>query len=299
MANQHFGNLGDIWKHLPVAEMLRIVKPARYWESHSGSASYRLTHSPARDFGVYHFLDQAGQSSVLSESAYLGLLRKVADIEGESTPSPVYPGSAFVAMRVLREHSTRHLFCDIDGKSLGTIAEAADSLHISEGIVECIAGDGIGTIMRRLDALFDEKAAGAFLLVDPFHITAANEDGHDSLDLFAAAAKRGVMTALWYCGRTQQESEAVRTNIASSLRAHAIDEASLWRGEVELAAMNEPGFEAPGVGMCGLLCANLPDQAVNIAKRQGEAVASIYENAILPCGLSGRLQFNEICAVVA
>ena len=292
MANQHFGNLGDIWKHLPLAEMLRVVQPDRYLESHAGAASYPLTRSGNRDFGVYHFLDHAEGQSVLRDSAYFRLLKEIA---GEDRFPGVYPGSAWVAMWVLRDRAMRRLFCDIDGDSLGTIAEAAGKLEVSEGVVECIAGDGIGTVMRRVDALSNDHAAGAFLLIDPFHITAANEDGLNSLDLFAAAARKGVMTTLWYCARTIDEREKVRSDIRASLGNSGIEESSLWCGEVELIAMGDAGFEFPGVGMCGLLCANLPGEAIEVAKSQGESLAAIYDDATLPCGLSGALQFSESC----
>jgi hypothetical protein len=33
MANTHYGEIGDIWKHLPLAEILAIERPRRYWES--------------------------------------------------------------------------------------------------------------------------------------------------------------------------------------------------------------------------------------------------------------------------
>ena len=57
MANRHFGKIGDVWKHRPLAEILNIGTPRRYWESHAEAARYPLTHSHERDYGIYHFLD--------------------------------------------------------------------------------------------------------------------------------------------------------------------------------------------------------------------------------------------------
>src|SRR2546422_7597359 len=45
--NHHFAELGDVWKHLPLAEVLRVNPPRLYWETHAGSASYLLTESAA------------------------------------------------------------------------------------------------------------------------------------------------------------------------------------------------------------------------------------------------------------
>jgi 23S rRNA A2030 N6-methylase RlmJ len=46
MANQHFGNLGDVWKHLWLAGVVAGVRPGQYVETHAGSALYRLEGSP-------------------------------------------------------------------------------------------------------------------------------------------------------------------------------------------------------------------------------------------------------------
>jgi len=51
--NNHFAELGDVWKHLPLAEILRVNPPRVYWETHAGSASYVLTESPSRLHGVF------------------------------------------------------------------------------------------------------------------------------------------------------------------------------------------------------------------------------------------------------
>lgn len=56
MTNRHFGTIGDIWKHLLLAEILRVEKPFSYWESHADSALYTLTHSIQRDYGVFYFI---------------------------------------------------------------------------------------------------------------------------------------------------------------------------------------------------------------------------------------------------
>jgi hypothetical protein len=58
MANVHYARIGDVWKHLPLAEVLTIERPGRYWESHAGSSSYPLTRSPQRDYGVFLFLER-------------------------------------------------------------------------------------------------------------------------------------------------------------------------------------------------------------------------------------------------
>ena len=74
MANQHFGKLGDLWKHLPLPEVLRLAPPAHYWETHAGSAAYVLTESPARLHGAIRFLSVARSDRELAGSSYLEAL---------------------------------------------------------------------------------------------------------------------------------------------------------------------------------------------------------------------------------
>ncbi len=56
MANVHYGGIGDIWKHLPLAEILSIETPSTYWESHSDHTrlqpTCRLTRSCLLRSGV-------------------------------------------------------------------------------------------------------------------------------------------------------------------------------------------------------------------------------------------------------
>ena len=96
LANVHYARIGDVWKHLPLAEVLRIELPGRYWESHSGSSSYPLTRSPERDYGAFTFLERSGRSPGLERSSYRRLLARYFGRE-----APAYPGSPRIAMELL------------------------------------------------------------------------------------------------------------------------------------------------------------------------------------------------------
>lgn len=75
MANVHYAEIGDAWKHLLLAEVLGIEGPRRYLESHSGSSGYPLTHSAERSYGVLRFVSEAVRSPVLDGCAYRRLLK--------------------------------------------------------------------------------------------------------------------------------------------------------------------------------------------------------------------------------
>ena len=90
--NHHFGELGDVWKHLPLTEMLRVNPPLHYWETHAGSAYYPLSASPTRLHGALRFLARAPGEPHLQACAYLQVLQNMPEL---------YPGSPSLATRAL------------------------------------------------------------------------------------------------------------------------------------------------------------------------------------------------------
>ena len=90
--NNHFAEPGDVWKHLPHAEILRNNPPRHYWETHAGSGSYALTESPSRLHGALQFLSRAPRNPDLLECAYLQVLK--------ASPG-IYPGSPALALYAL------------------------------------------------------------------------------------------------------------------------------------------------------------------------------------------------------
>jgi 23S rRNA A2030 N6-methylase RlmJ len=98
MANRHFGKLADIWKHLPLAEVLSIERPSCYWESHAGSALYPMVDDAERRYGAQHFLTASAGYPRLRRSRYRGQLAAMAS---EGGLLDWYPGSPHVAMTEL------------------------------------------------------------------------------------------------------------------------------------------------------------------------------------------------------
>lgn len=69
MANRHFGNFADVWKHLVLCEVLSYDRPASYAETHAGSAANLIIDDTERRFGVLRFLEVAGAHEVLTRSS--------------------------------------------------------------------------------------------------------------------------------------------------------------------------------------------------------------------------------------
>jgi 23S rRNA (adenine2030-N6)-methyltransferase len=283
MANVHYASIGDVWKHLPLAEILRIEHPSRYWETHSGSSSYPLTHSPERDYGALAFLEQAGRSPGLAGSAYWRLLARHG-----SGRAPTYPGSPLIAMELLGEVGGRFLFCDLDSESLSNIVDDSRVLGVPLGSVRLVEGDGVSNLADELSGLAEDKVAGTFLLVDPYRPLEPNSEGETPLGLFVRAAKRGVGCMLWYGFDSQRYRSALLEAMGAGI------EGSAWFGEVSLRAedLSEVGFD-PGVLGCGIVVCNVGEEALAACGHLGEELALAYAGVRLPNGRDGSLGFEK------
>lgn len=284
MANVHYAKIGDVWKHLPLAEILSIERPDRYWESHAGSSSYPLTRSPERDYGVFLFLERAGRSSALKGSAY----RRLLDPHERGRTPQTYPGSPRIAMELLGSAGGRFVFCDLDGASLTNIAEDARALGVPADRVQLVEGDGVSTLNGEFAALTKDEVAGTFLHVDPYRPLEPERGGETPLDLFARAAERGVGCMLWY----GFDATSDRAIVLDALRERLTGGA--WYGEVSLRGedLSEVGFN-PGVLGCGVVMCNVSQEALAACGRLGEGLARAYSGARLPNGQDGALEFEE------
>ena len=283
MANVHYAKIGDVWKHLPLAEVLRIERPGYYWESHAGSSSYPLTRSPERDYGVFLFLERAGSSAALEDSAY----RQLLYLCGSGRTLQTYPGSPRIAMELLG-NAAEFVFCDLDGQSLATIAQDARALGVPSGRVRLLHGDGVSALEEELAALAEEEASTTFLHVDPYRPLDPGHGGQTPLGLFARAARRGAGCMLWY----GFDARHARADVLEAMRERIAGGA--WYGEVSLRAedLSEVGFD-PGVLGCGVVVCNVGEEALGACSRLGEALAEAYAGARLPNGSDGALEFEE------
>jgi 23S rRNA A2030 N6-methylase RlmJ len=294
MANRHFGNIGDIWKHLPLAEILRIESPLRYWESHSGSARYVLTHSPGRDFGIYYFLDHAQKSQSLVNSAYVRLLSASTGLgTGRGYPG-MYPGSPSIAMALL-EGNASFLFCDIDAESINDIRSRATELGLSSQTVSVKHTDGIPALASALSHLSNREALSTLTFIDPYRPLDRSANGLNSVQLMFLLGSVGVKTVLWYGYCSREERTALLDGVGQYLSECDSPRLQIWRGDVSLKAINDPKFnENTGVLGCGIVCANLSRQSITECRRLGKALVGVYEAATFPSGHNGALRYTDV-----
>jgi hypothetical protein len=286
MANHHFAKLADIWKHLPLAEILALEHPGLYWESHGGSADYKIIDDAERRFGVLGLWEIA-TSKRLAGSRYLRLLRRLND----GGPLRTYPGSPLIAMAELGSSAT-YTFCDLDPTSVASLRARAGRLDLLEAVT-VVPADGLATLH---EALRSVDAAELLVHIDPFDPWAAGSAGLSALDLAAEIAECGGRLVYWYGYDRPQRRGWARDEIQGRTRAH------LWCGDVMVIAAHEPTVSddgdlgqatTPGTGI-GIVCANL-DEATLLASRElGEALAVQYRDRPLPNGVPGGLDFLVI-----
>jgi 23S rRNA A2030 N6-methylase RlmJ len=271
--NHHFGELGDVWKHLPLAEILRLNPPRHYWETHAGSAAYSLTASPARKHGVLRFLEYAPHDPLLSRSTYLQTLREMPGL---------YPGSPTLAMQALG-HDASYIFCDIDPDSAASLRTAVAGYQAA-----VIEADGILAI---IDYANDTSFNPATVLVhiDPFdpwqHST---PDSMTSLELAASLAATGCRVFFWYCYDTAGQRGWAREAIAA--RAPNV---RLWCGDM-LMPTSFIYPERSGAWGCGIVLANATRAEVNACRRLGRALEHISRGDLHQGNIPDRLEYQVI-----
>ena len=240
MANQHFANLGDVWKHLWLAGVIGS-RPGQYVETHAGSALYRLVDDAERTLGVRTFLSASGDNDMLRSSPYR---RQLAGFAAGDEPS--YPGSPMLAMTLLGR-ACQYVFCDTDRASAADLLAARDRLGLHDR-VQVVHGDGLAQTLT----LLETRAIGQASLVhvDPFDYGAPGPGGISAQDLVGRLAAAAVPTFLWYGLVTRGDPLEVFHDVTS-----AAPEARVWCAELHVGG---PRASQAGIGAgCGILLAGV------------------------------------------
>jgi len=271
--NNHFAELGDVWKHLPLAEILRVDPPHAYWETHAGSASYLLTESASRLHGALRFLSLAPYDPDLRSCAYLAAL--------VHEPG-VYPGSATLAMRSLGA-SASYLFCDVDPRSAASLRDSGGGLD-----VRIVDADGVSAIEHEAQ-LARVDARDVLVHVDPFEpFERLSRDSRTPVELAGWLGDVGYRLVYWY-GYDSVERRGWARDVIAGLAPHA----ELWCGDVLIpASLVYPGM--PGAWGCGVVLANATETETRICERLGRGLERISEGDVVEGNDPSRLSFKVI-----
>jgi hypothetical protein len=270
MTNAFFGNIGDVWKHLALAELLERERPTNYWESHAGAAEYaNVDEEKARDLGVHHFLSHLEGSS-LADTTYARLLQDRLDDSGRLRS---YPGSAAIALSLLGDRA-RYVLCDSDSGSTETLNRMTRSSGLQERAV-CIDGDGVGSLAALAAGCPSEQAEWTVALIDPFEPFEPTASRRDPLDLFLLLASRGVRSLLWHPDELPKYEGIATANVRAALLAKGFepDGPAVWWGVVRV---DRTGRRDDELTASGLVAANFPAESTAAVSRLGEELAALY-----------------------
>jgi len=273
MANRHFAALADVWKHLPLAELLRVNPPRHYWETHAGSAQYVLSESPTRLHGAIRFLTRASSDPDLAHCAYLDVLRAMPG---------KYPGSPTIAMQILGRGAS-YLFCDIDPESARDLRAACHKLN-----VRVVEADGVITIASEA-ASAEQQPGDVFVHIDPYLPDERRSPSSQTpVELAASLARSGHRVLYWY-----GYDEANRRGWARDEIAQMAPGTSLWCGDVLIPSpFVYPG--RPGAWGCGIVLANMTGAEADVCGRLGRALERVSADDILAANEPDRLTFEVL-----
>lgn len=279
MANRHFGNIGDVWKHVVLAEVLEREPPAWYAETHAGSGAYPVVHSGGREYGFLHFLEVAPRFPVLARSPY----RAIATSYVESDRG-LYPGSALLAMTVLGD-TTSYLLCDLDRDSVIDLRRWSRELDLHN--CEVAEADGMAAVAARLDS---ETHRPGLVHIDPFDRDARAPGGYSALQLAARVADSGTGLVYWY-GYDEPGTQGL-----AHKQLAALTRAPLWCGEVTVTGANDSLGDrdhSATLRTFGIILANVQEGTAGACSALGNALSRAYDDAVLPDGAPGTLAFTS------
>lgn len=203
----HAGNVGDVWKHCALVEVLRRTRgPLAYIETHAGDGRYPLGPTGEWTEGIGRLW---GSPDVTARDDAVGrYVTLCRTLVGATARPHSYPGSPVLACAVLGA-GTRSSFWDRD-------ADAAARLerHLpGDATVTC--GDGLAALRDAVVAA--ERGAGAVVaLIDP--PWSRKSDWTTVPDVLAAAAHASTRTTflLWYPVKSLTRPNAMLARIGAA-----------------------------------------------------------------------------------
>lgn len=189
----HAGNVGDVWKHCALVEVLERARMAggrvAYVETHAGDGDYPLQATGEWTEGIGRLWNDAAPAEADSAARYVALCRRLAS--GADRPAS-YPGSPAFARAVLGAGATLALW-ERDAAAYARLAAHVGTqprTHLHQA-------DGLAALA---DAVRDAEAAAdvVVVLIDPSY--GQKSEWHEVPDALIAAARASARASivLWY-----------------------------------------------------------------------------------------------------
>ncbi len=177
----HAGNVGDVWKHCVLAEVLRRAgTPAAYLESHAGEGAYPLGPTGEWTEGIGRLHDVPPTDDALGR--YLALWHRLG-------AERRYPGSPLLARAVLGDAAPLLLW----ERDAGVCARLAT--HVPGATITC--GDGLAALPDAI-ATAERHDGTVVALIDPPYTQKADWTAVPDALIAAVRAGRRACVVLWY-----------------------------------------------------------------------------------------------------
>ena len=206
----HAGNVGDVWKHCVLIEvLLRVASSSTrvaYLDTHAGEGRYALGATGEWTEGIGRLWNRPNRTSDTAVAWYVELCRRI----GEGRERPVrYPGSPMIARAVLGADAVLTLW-ERD-------APTCDALQIvigGDAHASIVRGDGLDAIAEA--AVAAERDADVVVLIDPPYTQKADWLAvPDALARAAAQTKRACFL-LWYPVKSLTRPNAMFARLADA-----------------------------------------------------------------------------------
>jgi 23S rRNA (adenine2030-N6)-methyltransferase len=188
----HAGNVGDVWKHTALVDVLGRVAAAspriRYLDTHAGCGRYPLGPTGEWTEGIGRLWPAPPAAQAEPIAAYLTLCRRLAP--GGARPE-AYPGSPLFARAVLGADAP--LACwERDPTARAQLAAALDG-----AATEIAADDGLRDLAGEVRAA-EASGDAVVVLVDPPYSQKADWTAVPDAVAAAARASTRAVILLWY-----------------------------------------------------------------------------------------------------
>jgi 23S rRNA (adenine2030-N6)-methyltransferase len=189
----HAGNVGDVWKHCALVEILRRTAAASrsvaYVESHAGEGRYALGPTGEWTEGIGRLWAAREPATDDAVARYVALCRRLG--HGAARPE-TYPGSPALARAVLGPDADLGLW------ERDTVACARLEAELrGDSRASVHHGDGLAALAPALRAA-EERAVGVAALVDPPWTAKTDWSAVPEAVIAAAHAAKRACIVLWY-----------------------------------------------------------------------------------------------------
>jgi 23S rRNA (adenine2030-N6)-methyltransferase len=202
----HAGNVGDVWKHCALIEVLRRAGRVAYLDTHAGEGRYALGSTGEWTEGIGRLWQHPPNQGDDAVSRYVELCRRI----GEGRERPVrYPGSPMIARAVLGADAEMTLW-----EREPETFEALRLMVGGDAHTRLVHEDGLAALADAAAAA--ERDADVVVLIDPPYTQKADWIAVPDALARAVAATQRACFVLWYPVKSLTRPNAMLARLADA-----------------------------------------------------------------------------------